>query len=864
MVEWSDALKESLKKAESMALDKQQFQVDIPNLWLVLLESGKPAFVIYQKLGLNMSEFLRLVRDEVSQLSVRSRTQNVKAIKRTPRFQRLLDDAVELQQSYQDEECGVEHLIIALMMQKNNPFTTFLINQGYSQQKIEKHLKKEVKSKNNIKEANPQQYSNLEKFAININQKYQLGHLDKIIGRQRETEEVIRILMRKTKNNAILIGKPGVGKTAIVEGLVQRIEEGNVPKALKGKLVYNLDLSAIVAGAKYRGEFEERLKSVLNDVRESKGQVILFIDEIHMIVGAGRTEGSMDAGNMLKPMLARGELRCIGATTTDEYRENFEKDKALERRFQRIHVNEPTIEETVEILSGIQYNFELYHGVNITEEAVKAAVMLSNRYIKDRFLPDKAIDLLDEASAVRKLRMDAVPERIQSLQTKLRQLELEKIRKQEKGSVPDIIQKIDNEIVTIKQRLFENTQDWEENQTILSEINQLTTQSIEQQSLAQDALITNQLIDYYEISENTLPQIENNIRMLESKRMQLKQQDKIFITNEVGEEDVAEVVERLTGIKVQGVVEAERHQLLNLAKILKQKVIGQDKAVEKVAEAIIRSRAGIQNQGHPIGSFLFLGPTGVGKTQLSKSLAEILFGSELEMIRLDMSEYMEKHAVAKLVGPPPGYVGYEEGGQLTEAVRHRLYSVVLLDEIEKAHPDVFNILLQVLDEGRLTDSRGLTIDFKNTIFIMTSNLGSLKLLESLQTNGAITTDVEEEIHQDLHRHFRPEFINRIDQVLIFNPLTIENMRGIVDLMLTDLAARLQKQHLIIEVSDDAKDWLAHSGFEPTLGARPLQRLIMDQIETPIAYYLIANDCENITEVKISLKANKLTFEYSKQ
>ncbi len=864
MVEWSDALKESLKKAESMALDKQQFQVDIPNLWLVLLESGKPAYVIYQKLGLNMSEFLRLVRDEVSQLSVRSRTQNVKAIKRTPRFQRLLDDAVELQQSYQDEECGVEHLIIAVMMQKNNPFTTFLINQGYSQQKIEKHLKKEVKSKNNIKEANPQQYSNLEKFAININQKYQLGHLDKIIGRQRETEEVIRILMRKTKNNAILIGKPGVGKTAIVEGLVQRIEEGNVPKALKGKLVYNLDLSAIVAGAKYRGEFEERLKSVLNDVRESKGQVILFIDEIHMIVGAGRTEGSMDAGNMLKPMLARGELRCIGATTTDEYRENFEKDKALERRFQRIHVNEPTIEETVEILSGIQYNFELYHGVNITKEAVKAAVMLSNRYIKDRFLPDKAIDLLDEASAVRKLRMDAVPERIQSLQTKLRQLELEKIRKQEKGSVPDIIQQIDNEIVTIKQRLFENTQDWEENQTILSEINQLTAQLIEQQSLAQDALITNQLIEYYEISENTLPQIEKNIQMLESKRMQLKQQDKIFITNEVGEEDVAEVVERLTGIKVQGVVEAERHQLLNLANILKQKVIGQDKAVEKVAEAIIRSRAGIQNQGHPIGSFLFLGPTGVGKTQLSKSLAEILFGSELEMIRLDMSEYMEKHAVAKLVGPPPGYVGYEEGGQLTEAVRHRLYSVVLLDEIEKAHPDVFNILLQVLDEGRLTDSRGLTIDFKNTIFIMTSNLGSLKLLESLQTNGAITTDVEEEIHQDLHQHFRPEFINRIDQVLIFNPLTIENMRGIVDLMLTDLAARLQKQHLIIEVSDDAKDWLAHSGFEPTLGARPLQRLIMDQIETPIAYYLIANDCENITEVKISLKANKLTFEYSKR
>ena len=861
LAKYREELKEVLQKAELMALEKQQFQVDIPNVWWVLLKSKQAAYQLYQQLDLDMSEFLSVVADEVRELAIRSNAQKIKNIKRTPRLQRLLEDAEDLQATYQDELCGIDHLLIALMKQKNNPLTTYLIHQGLDQVKIEQQLDKKAQSTFNSNKATKQQYPNLEKFAININQKYRQGQLDKFIGRQSETEEIIRVLMRKTKNNAILIGKPGVGKTAIVEGLVQRIEEGKVPKALQGKLVFNLDLSAIVAGAKYRGEFEERLKDVLDDVRDSKGQVILFIDEIHMVVGAGRTEGSMDAGNMLKPMLARGELRCIGATTTDEYRENFEKDKALERRFQRIYVNEPTIEETIEILSGIKFNFELYHGVKISQKAVKAAVVLSSRYIKDRYLPDKAIDLLDEASAVRKIRMDAVPTVLQKLRNQLQRLEIEQIRHQDRPSQINIDHELEEQMGEIQQQLSELSQEWQGNQQLLTEINHQATQLIEQKSSAQDALMANKLRDYYQITEKNIPQIEQKIESLESKRKEFHNLEKIYIQNQVTGEDVAEVVERLTGIKVQGVVEAERQQLLNLAKILKTKVIGQDKAVDKVADAIVRSRAGIQNEGHPIGSFLFLGPTGVGKTQLSKSLAEVLFGSELEMIRLDMSEYMEKHAVAKLVGPPPGYVGYEEGGQLTEAVRHRLYSVVLLDEIEKAHPDVFNILLQILDEGRLTDSRGVTIDFKNTIFIMTSNIGSLRILQSLQSNSAITSQVEEEINQELYQHFRPEFINRIDQILIFNPLTLENMKEIVKLMLADFATRLQKQQITIEVSQAAQEWLAQKGYDPSLGARPLQRLIMDQIETPIAYQLIAHQSEKGTQVKVDLNDNSLSFEY---
>lgn len=861
MTKYSDELNRALQKAKQMAIEKNQFQLDIPNLWLVLLEKGRPAYVIYQKLSVNMSEFLRLVRDEASQLSVRSQSISLNEIKRTPRLQRLIEDAKEWQLANQDEVCDVEHLVLALMKQRNNPFTSFLLKQGVDEAKILKQVKKQAKVNPSQNDTIVNDYPNLEKFAININQKYRAGQLDKIIGRQRETEEIIRILMRKTKNNAILIGKPGVGKTAIVEGLVQRIEEGKVPKALEDKEVYNLDMSALVAGAKYRGEFEERLKGVLNDVRDSEGRIILFIDEIHMMVGAGRTEGSMDAGNMLKPMLARGELHCIGATTTDEYREYIEKDKALERRFQRIQVHEPTIDETIEILSGIKFNFERFHGVKISEEAVKAAVILSNRYIKDRYLPDKAIDLLDEASAVRKLRMDTTPPVLQSLNNQLRSLELAQIREQENISHINNFVEIENQMSDIHRQLGEMTQDWEENLAILNEINELSAQIIEEQEQAEDAFGQNNLFDYFEITEKLIPNLEQQIKHLETKRSQFLASDKIYIENKVSEEDVAEVVERLTGIKVQGVVEAERHQLLNLANILKTKVIGQDNAVEKVAEAIIRSRAGIKNEGHPIGSFLFLGPTGVGKTQLSKSLAEALFGSENEMIRLDMSEYMEKHAVAKLVGPPPGYVGYEEGGQLTEAVRHRLYSVVLLDEIEKAHPDVFNILLQVLDEGRLTDSRGMTIDFKNTIFIMTSNLGSVKLLESIQQNGEIIETVEAEINQDLMHHFKPEFINRIDHVLIFNPLTIANMYGIVEIMIAKVTERLKKQKLMLELSDEAKHWLAEKGYSPTLGARPLQRLIMDEVETPIAYHLIEQDNANRTKISVDLKDDKLTFDY---
>lgn len=859
MNEFTNNVIQAFSDAQTLAKERQQIQVDIPHLWSVWMQPKHFVFDFYESLEIDINEMVQLINQELDKLPVSRGSDSQFAQQQTPRYDRLIESAKEEAKELRDEICSSEHFILALMNQNYNPITAFLLKNDIDRDLILEKLNRVRKGKRATYENQEMVYHALDQYSTNLNERYQQGKLDKIIGREQEIEEIIRVLSRKAKNNAILIGLPGVGKTAIVEGLVQKIEQGLVPKNLKDKTVYNLDMSSLVAGAKYRGEFEERLKAVLNDVRDSNDKIILFIDEIHTIVGAGKTEGSMDAGNILKPMLARGELRCIGATTQDEYRENIEKDKALERRFQRIHVSEPTVDEAIDILSGVKDSYEVYHGVEITEDAVIAAVNLSNRYMTDRFLPDKAIDLMDEASAVRHIQIKSMPAQIQTLKDEITQVKIEKL-KQEQGFTESVEEDLSRNLDQLNARLDQKIKHWEVEQKIIEQLQELNEDKIYQLKLAKEAQLKGELDEYVQITQLLLPNINRKIEALEEQR--LANIDELYlIRHTVEESDIAEIVEKLTGIKVQGVMENERQRLLQLDQIIKQRVVGQDQAVDKVAQAIIRSRAGVQDPNHPIGSFLFLGPTGVGKTQLAKSLADVLFGSELEMVRLDMSEFMEKHAVAKLVGPPPGYIGYEEGGQLTEAVRHRLYSVVLFDEIEKAHPDVFNILLQVLDEGRLTDSQGRTIDFKNTILIMTSNIGSLKLLEGLERDKEISEKVQNEVKDELKHHFRPEFLNRIDNILLFNPLTLGDMHSIVDLMIADLAQRLHRHRIDLVVSEEVKGWIAENGYDPTLGARPLQRFIVDQLETPLARELIKQDIISDTWAFVKLNNGQLRFSY---
>lgn len=859
MNEFTNNVIQAFSDAQTLAKERQQIQVDIPHLWSVWMQPKHFVFDFYESLEIDINEMVQLINQELDKLPVSRGSDSQFAQQQTPRYDRLIESAKEEAKELRDEICSSEHFILALMNQNYNPITAFLLKNDIDRDLILEKLNRVRKGKRATSENQEMVYHALDQYSTNLNERYQQGKLDKIIGREQEIEEIIRVLSRKAKNNAILIGLPGVGKTAIVEGLVQKIEQGLVPDNLKDKVVYNLDMSSLVAGAKYRGEFEERLKAVLNDVRDSNDKIILFIDEIHTIVGAGKTEGSMDAGNILKPMLARGELRCIGATTQDEYRENIEKDKALERRFQRILVSEPTLDEAIDILSGVKDSYEVYHGVEITEDAVIAAVNLSNRYMTDRFLPDKAIDLMDEASAVRHIRIKSMPAQIQTLKDEITQVKIEKL-KQEQGFTESVEEDLSRNLDQLNARLDQKIKHWEVEQKIIEQLQELNEDKIYQLKLAKEAQLKGELDEYVQITQLLLPNINRKIEALEEQR--LANIDELYlIRHTVEESDIAEIVEKLTGIKVQGVMENERQRLLQLDQIIKQRVVGQDQAVDKVAQAIIRSRAGVQDPNHPIGSFLFLGPTGVGKTQLAKSLADVLFGSELEMVRLDMSEFMEKHAVAKLVGPPPGYIGYEEGGQLTEAVRHRLYSVVLFDEIEKAHPDVFNILLQVLDEGRLTDSQGRTIDFKNTILIMTSNIGSLKLLEGLERDKEISEKVQNEVKDELKHHFRPEFLNRIDNILLFNPLTLGDMHSIVDLMIADLAQRLHRYRIDLVVSEEVKGWIAENGYDPTLGARPLQRFIVDQLETPLARELIKQDIISDTWAFVKLNNGQLRFSY---
>ncbi len=853
-------VKEALTAAKKIAEKHRNYQLDIPHLWSALLQLDHFAYRFYDELHIDMNAYLQLVNQEVEKISTLSGTDVAYGEKRSQRLLKLMDEAAEESERLRDHYVTIEHLILALFEQKYNPITTFLHEYEIDKDTVYQKMNKARKGKKANSQNQEVIYDSLNKYAVNLNERYKEGRMDHVVGREHEINDIIRILTRKGKNNAILIGNSGVGKTAIVEGLVQKIVNHDVPRGLENKIVYNLDMSSLVAGAKYRGEFEEKLKAVLDEVEDSNNQVILFIDEIHTIVGAGRTEGSMDAGNILKPMLARGALRCIGATTPDEYRENIEKDKALERRFQRVIVNEPTIEDTVEMLQGIKQDYEVFHETTITEEAIEAAVKLSNRYITDRFLPDKAIDLMDEASAVKHIKLTEVPKNIRNIKEELLDLKIQSYKLEMKGELNKDTTKYIRELENEKEM---TEQQWREELDLLAQIQDKQEMLTILENSYDTAQKKNDIEKIVQLSEITIPEIKNKIQSLNEKRFSITSENDAFMNQVVVEEDIANVVERLTGIKISGIMENEREKLLHLEEELQEHIIGQDEAISKVSEAVLRSRAGIRNPNKPTGSFLFLGPTGVGKTQLAKSLATVLFGSELGMVRLDMSEYMEKHAVARLIGPPPGYIGYDEGGQLTEAVRHRLHSIVVLDEIEKAHPDVFNMLLQVLDEGRLTDSQGRTIDFKNTILIMTSNIGSALLLESIEQKGKITPDVENKVTHELRSHFQPEFINRIDEVLLFNPLTDKQMIKIVELMLNELNDRLEDKKIYIKVEPNLIKWIAKNGYNPIYGARPLQRFITQKIETPLARDIISNKIQGNVNVHIVLENDQLIFTYKK-
>ena len=847
---------EALQAALNLARERGQQAVEPLHLLSVLIrEDDSLATFLLGRVGVNV----RGLRDEV-QRSVGS-LPRVEGGNGEQYFSqdasRVIQRAVDFTRTFGDKYASVEHLLLGLLSERGQA-ADLLKRAGATEKELVEAIRTFRKGATVDSQTSSQEFDALGKYAINLNEQARAGKLDPVIGRDEEIRRVLQILSRRTKNNPILVGEPGVGKTAIAEGLAQRIVRGDVPEGLKDRTIFSLDMGALIAGAKYRGEFEERLKAVLNEVKKSEGKIILFIDELHTIVGAGKTDGAMDAGNLLKPMLARGELHCIGATTLNEYRKYIEKDAALERRFQPVMVAEPTVEDTIAILRGLKERYEVYHGVKIQDAALIAAATLSNRYITDRFLPDKAIDLVDEACALIKTEMNSMPTEMDELRHRIMQLEIEEaaMKKETDKLTQAHLAEVQKELAELREQFNGMKARWENEKQSIGKVQNLR-QEIEKINaeieMAQNRYDLNKAA---ELKYGKLPQLQKELEEAE-KTSETEEKEDTLLRDKVTEEEISRIVARWTGIPVAKLMEGEREKLLHLEDILHRRVIGQDEAVTKVSDAILRSRAGIRDPKRPIGSFLFLGPTGVGKTELAKALAEALFDDEHNIVRIDMSEYMEKYSVSRLIGAPPGYVGYEEGGQLTEAVRRRPYSVVLFDEVEKAHPDVFNVLLQVLDDGRITDSQGRTVDFKNTIIILTSNLGSDLILEGIGENGEISEEARDGVTQLLRRSFRPEFLNRLDEIVFYKPLTKENIRGIVDLLVADLQKRMAQRQLTVTLTDAAKDYLIAKGYDPIYGARPLKRLIQTEVETLLARWIIAEDPAPETAITVDYDGEKL-------
>ncbi len=849
---------EAVQSAQSSAIEHKNTQIEQQHLLygLITQQDGLiPQMLV--KMNVSVNSLLNDTEREIKALPYGSSNGQVYI---AGDLNMVLEEAERMAQNMKDDFVSVEHIFMALVNSPNEALKRLFKKHNITKDEFMKQLKA-IRGNARVTSENPEDtYDVLNKYGYDLVERARSKKLDPVIGRDDEIRNVIRILSRKTKNNPVLIGEPGVGKTAIAEGLAERIVSEDVPNNLKDKTIFALDMGSLIAGAKYRGEFEERLKAVLNEVKKSEGKIILFIDELHTIVGAGKSEGAMDAGNLLKPMLARGELHCIGATTLNEYKQYIEKDAALERRFQPVMVAEPTVEDTIAILRGLKERYEVYHGVKIQDQAIIAAATLSNRYITDRFLPDKAIDLIDEACAMIRTEIDSMPTELDVIRRKIIQHEIEEaaLKKENDKISAEHLQEIQKELAEMREEFNALKAKWENEKNSIDKVQQIKSQIEKTNAEIEMAERKYDLNKAAELKYGKLPQLQKELKAAEEESGEENKSS--LLRNKVTEEEIAKIIERWTGIPVAKLVEGEREKLIHMDDILHKRVVGQDEAVTKVSEAILRSRAGIQNPNRPIGSFMFLGPTGVGKTELAKALAESLFDDEKNIIRIDMTEYMEKFSVSRLIGAPPGYVGYEEGGQLTEAVARRPYSVVLFDEVEKAHPDVFNILLQVLDDGRITDSQGRTVDFKNTIIILTSNLGSQDILEGIEPNGEISEGAKIKVDSLLKHSFRPEFLNRLDEIVMFKPLTKSNISSIVDLIINDLNRRLKDKQLTCVVTDEAKKYIVENGFDMIYGARPLKRYIQQHVETLIAKKIIQDDIEPGTTLTVGVKGENLVVE----